>query len=198
MDKKKLELLYPDILSGEVIVLAQDEVHLLWGDLTGYVWGKKTIRISIPMTNFRYSQTYYGSLNLFNHCFHLHPYESGNSSCTVLYLDYLRSLYPGKRLVILWDGASYHRSNEIKDYLRVLNFNLPSDKWHITLLFFEPNAPEQNPVEDVWLRAKNHIRSIFLDCLTFSKTKSAFSDFLNSNTFIFNKIKWYTGDLQIN
>lgn len=197
MDKKKLETLQPDIISGDVVVLAQDEVHLLWGDLTGYVWGKKAIRISIPMTNFRYSQTYYGSLNLFNHCFHIHPYEHGNSSCTILYLDHLRSLYPDKRLVIIWDGASYHRSNEVKNYLRVLNSDLPPEKWHITLLFFEPNAPEQNPVEDVWLRGKNHIRSNFLDCLSFSKTKSAFTEFLSSSFFNFEKIKWYTGNLQI-
>jgi transposase len=33
--------------------------------------------------------------------------------------------------------------------------------WKITCEVFSPNAPEQNPVEDIWLKAKNHIRKYF-------------------------------------
>ena len=94
MAKKNIESRIDDIRSGDLVILTQDEVHLLWGDVLGYVWGEKAARISVPMTNFRYSQTYYGSLNLFSNKFHLSDHKSGNSECTIAHLEYLLSLYP--------------------------------------------------------------------------------------------------------
>lgn len=35
--------------------------------------------------------------------------------------EYLRSQRPDAKLLIIWDGASYHRSQQIKDYLDSLN-----------------------------------------------------------------------------
>jgi transposase len=196
--KKNLESRADEICSGDVVVLAQDEVHLLWGDVMGYVWGAKSSRLSIPMTNFRYSQTYYGSLNLFSHDFHLSEHKKGNSECTISHLEYLMSLYPNKHLIVIWDGATHHRSADLKEYLKRINGDLPSNLWRLTLWFFAPNAPEQNPVEDVWLRGKNYLRERFTDCLTFAQTKSLFVDFLNRSAFQFEKVKWYIGDLQLN
>jgi transposase len=198
MAKKNIESRIDDIRSGDLVILTQDEVHLLWGDVMGYVWGKKSSRLSIPMTNFRYSETYYGSLNLFSGAFHLSAHKRGNSECTIAYLEYLRSLYPEQRLILIWDGATYHRSAELKEYLERINGDLPPEQWRLTLWFFAPNAPEQNPVEDVWLRGKNYLREHFADCLTFAQTKSLFIDFLSRSTFLFEKVKWYIGDLQIN
>ena len=36
--RKKLEARKPEIISGEVIVFAEDECHLVWGDTIGFVW----------------------------------------------------------------------------------------------------------------------------------------------------------------
>ena len=52
------------IESGQLIVLFQDECHLLWGDVCGYVWGPQNARVEVPMTNERERQTYYGVVNL--------------------------------------------------------------------------------------------------------------------------------------
>jgi transposase len=198
MAKKNLKSHEDAIRSGDVVVLAEDEVHLLWGDTIGYVWADKSSRLSVPMTNFRYSQTYYGSLNLFSGAFHLSAHKHGNSECTISHLEHLLSLYPEQRLILIWDGATYHRSAELKEYLDRINGDLPPDQWRLTLWSFAPNALEQNPVEDVWLRGKSYLREHFTDCLTFSQTKSLFVDFLNRSTFLFEKVKWYTEDLQIN
>ena len=40
-----------------------DECHLLWGDICGYVWGKTNERVTIPVVNARYKQTYFGALD---------------------------------------------------------------------------------------------------------------------------------------
>ena len=42
---KKREL----IENEDIIVLVEDECHFLWKDALGYVWGKKSKRIEVPM-----------------------------------------------------------------------------------------------------------------------------------------------------
>jgi hypothetical protein len=48
-----------EIESGELVVFFQDECHLLWGDLCGYVWGKTSERIEVSILNERGRQTDY-------------------------------------------------------------------------------------------------------------------------------------------
>ncbi len=40
----------------------------------------------------------------------LKSYDAGNSKNTIDYLRYLLEQSPDQRLLIFWDGASYHRS----------------------------------------------------------------------------------------
>jgi hypothetical protein len=42
------------------VVLFQGECHLLWGDMCGYVWGKKNERVEVPIVNEKERQTYLG------------------------------------------------------------------------------------------------------------------------------------------
>ncbi|WP_445301521.1 IS630 family transposase [Microcoleus sp. MOSTC5] len=128
-----------------------DECHLLWGDVCGYVWGKTQIRVEVPMTNQRERQTYFGALNYQTKQFFVQEYEAGNSANTVLFVKYLQSLNKGARILIFWDGASYHKYGEMRDYLGLVNQDLEKSEWSIRCELFAPNAPEQNPVEDIWL-----------------------------------------------
>jgi Winged helix-turn helix len=59
-----LEAHRDDIHSGSLVVLFEDECHLLWGDVCGYVWGTTDERIEVPITNERSKQPYYGAVNL--------------------------------------------------------------------------------------------------------------------------------------
>ena len=90
--------------------------------------------------------------------FVLMPHNGGNSENTVTFIKHLQNLNPDKKLILIWDGASYHRSEEVRAYLNKVNEDLEEKNWKITCLLFAPNAPEQNPVEDVWLRGKNFLR----------------------------------------
>ena len=150
--------------SGELVVFFLDECHLLWGDVCGYVWGKTSERIEVPVLNERQKQTYYGALNLHTHKFLVKSYHKGNSQSRVAFLQYLHSLCPQSCIVLIWDGASYHRSQEVKRYLTSVNQQLDELNWKITCIRFAPNAPKQNPVEDVWLQAKRFIREFYHLC----------------------------------
>src|SRR6476469_936465 len=49
--------------SRELVVYFIDECHLLWGDVCGYLLGRRNERIEIPLVNQREKQTYYGAVN---------------------------------------------------------------------------------------------------------------------------------------
>jgi transposase len=117
-------------------------------------------------------------------------YERGNGENTIDFLKYLQALNRGKRLIILWDNASYHRSQEVRDYLAHVNQGLPEKNWKLTCLPFAPYAPQQNPVEDIWLKGKNFLRRHFFENKTFMQLNSNFFKFLDKKTFNFKKPSW--------
>jgi putative transposase len=190
--KKTLEARQAEIASGEVIVFAEDECHLVWGDAIGYVWGRQNERTEVPIVNVKQRQSYYGVMNLYNQEFILSPYEGGNGASTVVsFIEYLQVLHPDKKFIFLWDGASYHGSEEVQTYLKKVNQGLDEKDWKVTCRLFAPNAPDQNPVEDVWLQGKNFLRRHFYENKTFQQVKQSFFNFLNKKVFNFKKSNWY-------
>jgi transposase len=179
------------IVAGKLAVFFADECHLLWGDLCGYVWGKKSERIQVPIVNERERQTYYGAVNLHTQKCVIQAAEKGNSEGTLAFLKYLHLLNPQSRIALIWDGASYHRSQEVKDYLTLMNHNLDECDWKVTCIRFAPNDPKQNPIEDIWLRAKNFIREFYHLCKSFGAVKFLFEFFTHMQTFDFSKLFSY-------
>ena len=51
----------------------------------------------------------------------IQAYPKGNGEHTIQYLKYLMSQYNDKRIALIWDGAKYHSSAEVKDFLLVVN-----------------------------------------------------------------------------
>ncbi len=171
------------------MVLTVDECHLRWADVCGYIWGRKNQSITVDVVNKKPRQTYYGSLNVHTQTFQLKAYPSGDSQSTIDFINNWRNLYPHRQLILIWDGASYHRSLELKPYLAQLNKGLRRlTDWKVRCLNFAPYAPEQNPVEDVWLQGKNFLRKQFYRNKTFTQVKKSFFDFLTNRTFNFKKL----------
>ena len=143
------------------------------------------------MANVKQRQTYYGVMNLYNQEFILSPYERGNGASTVSFIESLQGLYPDKKLIFLWDGASYHGSEEVQAYLNKVNQGLDEKEWKVTGWLFAPNAPDQNSVEAVWLQGKNFLRKHCYENKTFQQVKRSFFNFLNKKVFNFEKSSWY-------
>ena len=180
------------IESGEIIVLLLDECHLLHGDINGYVWGQSKIRIEVPITNEKDRQTYFGALNYQTKEFHIQSHPSGDGKSTVKFIKYLQNKYKNRQIILIWDGASYHKYGEFRDFLLEVNADNKSDDWPITCILFAPNAPQQNPVEDIWLQAKNFLRKYWYLCRSFKIVKFLFEFFTNEHKFDFPKISQYT------
>jgi len=88
------------------------------GDVCGYVWGQTNTRIDIPIKN-KDRQTYFGALD-----------QTQNLSFRSIHVEFinykfidLQAQRPGKKLLLIWDGAGYHKSDEIKEFLASVNDN---------------------------------------------------------------------------
>ena len=117
-----------DIEAELLRVLVLDECHLLWGDSIGYVWGRTDQKISIPISNERDKQTYYGAVDYLGKNLSLRTSHTANSKNTIDYLSYLLEESPNQQLLIFWDGASYHFSKEIQNFLASINQGLPLEQ----------------------------------------------------------------------
>lgn len=180
-----------EIESGELLVFFEDECHLLWGDICGYVWGKSGEKIEVPIGNQKERQTYYGALNYCSGRVSIKAYEAGNTSSTIDFISYLREQNPEKRIVIFWDGAKYHKSEEFRKYLEDINGEKPEEEWSVRCIILAPNAPEQNPIEDVWLQGKQLLRKLWHLCKSFKLVKWLFEWFIGQEEFQFSKLDMY-------
>ena len=195
--KKKVAEHQEEIEEGKVVVLFEDEGHLLWGDVCGLSWGKRNHAIEAPVGNQKLRQTYYGAVNYRTGQFHLQSFDAGNGQNTVAHIEWLRQIYANARLWLVWDGASYHQSADMRNYLAKINADLPEEKWPVTCILLAPHAPEQNPVEDIWLKGKNWLRKHFAFNKTFADVKKCFFDHLHNGVFHSAKYDWYNPHPQI-
>lgn len=181
----------------EIAVYAIDECHLLGDDLCGQVWGQSIERVKIQIENSRNRQTYYGALNILEKEFVLEKYQAGNGENTVDFLKKLQRINPGKKLVLFWDGASYHRGQKMKDFLKSQNQDKPPQKWKIDCHLFAPYAPEENPVEAVWLQLKSLLRRFYRFGKNFKVVNQIFQLLVELKLFSFPNINKFTAFSQI-
>jgi len=76
---------------------------------------------------------------------------TGNASEFVDFLDRLRMNAGGKKVLVILDNASFHKSKRVREHLEAT----PGLK-----LFFLPTySPEYNPVEGIWKWTKKHVHA---------------------------------------
>jgi hypothetical protein len=114
-----------EIELGELVVFFQDECHLLWGDICGYVWGKKNQRVEVPMVNEKERQTYFGAVNIATGQCLVQAYPKGNGEHTIQYLKYLMSQYNDLRIQLRIFG--YKLKNGLESAIICVRHLLPSN-----------------------------------------------------------------------
>lgn len=186
-----LEELMPDIRAEKVAVYAIDEVHLLEGDLISHLWGDKKKRLHIPLMNEKNHQTYYGALNLITQELILGEYKKGNGESTVDFVSQLIKKNPSQKLLIFWDNSTYHKGELMQEFLQEVNGDLSKKDWQVTCHLLAPYAPEENPIEAVWLSLKNLIRRCYRFCKNFTIIKRLFKLFVNLSLFNFPNLEKY-------
>lgn len=174
-----------------MLVLFVDECHLIWGDICGYLWGKTAQRIEVPIKNEKQRQTYYGAINYRTGKVIVKGYPQGNTENTIKFVQYLLKKNRSAQIVIVWDGAKYHYSKEFREYLEKVNQGKPEKEWLVRCIRLAPNAPEQNPIEDVWLQGKEMLRKYWNLCKNFRLVKWLFEWTISQDLFCFPKLSMY-------
>lgn len=69
-----------------------------------------------------------------------------------LFLEHLSAQYKDDYIVLVCDGAAWHKSKALKSFP------------NIEILFIPPYTPEMNPIEQIWkeLRARGFHNEVFL------------------------------------
>ena len=175
-----LEAHQADIKKGKIRVYAVDECHAQGGDACGYLWADRQERGEILVDNYRDSQTYFGALDCVNQDMTLQATKTANSESTINFVKRLKAQCGEAKLVLIWDGASYHRSKDFRHYLESVN---GGDDWQIHCLRLAPYAPETNPIENIWGQAKQMLRQMYHRCQSFTVIKTLFELFINHRLF---------------
>jgi putative transposase len=128
------------------------KVRLMFEDEAGfgrinkpkYCWCRKGTRPSVPCHHIREYRYAYGAVEPLSgeNFFLVLPYS--NTICMNLFLAELAKAYPDDIIVLVCDGASWHRSGAL-----VVPPNM-------RLGYLPPATPEMNPIEQIWSWIRRH------------------------------------------
>ena len=103
-----------------------------------YCWCFPGLRPTVPCHHIREYRYTYGAVEPLTgeSCFLILPYS--NTDCMNVFLQELAVKYPDDRVLLVCDGAAWHKSKTLV---------IPDN---IRLLFLPPATPEMNPIEQIW------------------------------------------------
>ncbi|PSP14362.1 MAG: hypothetical protein BRC50_03795 [Cyanobacteria bacterium SW_11_48_12] len=110
------------------------------GDWAGSVWGDPWGTAEAPIRNEKKKQTDFGALNAQTQPTTLNSSPTGKSENTIDFLERLPAPPPGKQIAVVGDGATFHPSPPLRQYLDSVNQKLPSHQWQIFCFRLAPNA----------------------------------------------------------
>jgi transposase len=157
------------------VVLVEDEMMLSTQTTTQKIWFPQGEFPKIDVSSKRAIRCVYGFLNVKSGKEHAFKTLRANSkeSCNVL--DKIGNIYKDKKIFLIWDNASWHKSEEIKNFLR-------TTKHSFHLINFPPYAPELNPQEHVWKAGRAQVtHNNFISDI--DKASNQFLHYLNNTVF---------------
>jgi putative transposase len=129
-----------------------ESIRLMFQDEAGfgrinkprYCWAKRGMRPSVPCHHIREYRYAYGAVEPFSgeSFFLVLPYN--NTDCMNLFLAELTKKYPNDYIILVLDGATWHRSGALC---------VPDN---IELIYLPPATPEMNPIEQIWTWIRRH------------------------------------------
>jgi transposase len=142
---EQFQALYERMCCGEVTILYVDEVHLHQDLEVGYTWFPVGEANWVPSSSPGLSArlNYFGAYNFTDGACFLWEEGKCNGETTIHFLQQLALWLAGtdRQVVLIWDGASYHRSSKIRTYAEELGFQL---------LPLPAYSPDLNPIEGLW------------------------------------------------
>lgn len=166
------------------VVLAEDEMVLSTQTTFQKIWLPQGEYPKIEVSNKKENRSIYGFLNLKTGKEHAFKTKWQNMYITVKVLKKIRKIYPDQKILIVWDGAGWHRGSKVQEFVR-------EDK-KIETFHFPRYSPEENPQEHVWKAGRSHVtHNHFIKDI--DKTANQFVAYLNSEKFSYALLDFSAG-----
>jgi transposase len=140
---EQLQSVLADAQRERHLLVDLDEAHIHQDADLGYGWAERGQRLWVTSSSPGLSAkvSFYG-LYLYNEgAVRLWPYPRANGGHTIEVLRRLRAEHPKRALIVLWDGASYHRAGAVREAAAALG---------IKLMPLPGYSPDLMPVEALW------------------------------------------------
>ncbi len=134
-----------------------------------HCWCRKGVRPRVPCHHIREYRYAYGAVDPVSGDGYFLILPNCNTVCMNIFLEHLSKECPDDYIVLVCDGASWHKSGTLKLFP------------NIELMFIPPYTPEMNPVEQIWkeLRARGFHNEVFR---TLEKVVDRLCDTINNLT----------------
>lgn len=170
----------PDLLDGAQrdrhLLVYLDEAHLHQDTDLGRGWCARGERFFVASSSpgLAAKVSFYG-LYLYNEGeVRLWPYARANGEHTIDVLRRLRAEVPDRKLIVLWDGAPYHRASRVREVATALG---------LELMPLPGYSPDLMPVEALWrwLREDVTYHHCHTSSADLTRRVAAFETRLNQN-----------------
>lgn len=133
----------------DTIILTEDEMILSTQTTFQKIWLPEGEYPKVEISNIKKNRSVYGFLNVKTG--EEHAFKAGwqNMYETVKILKKIRKLYPKKKLLLLWDGAGWHRGSKTQEFVK-------KDK-NIKTIYFPKYTPDENPQEHIWKNGRDQV-----------------------------------------
>jgi transposase len=138
----KIKALLRAARSGKEKLIFIDEAHVHHDADLGHTWSRRGQRYYVSSTSPGLARvTFFGAYVYNDKTVAIWPAERGNGSTAIDCLEYMRAAFPTDKLRICWDGASYHRSEDVVERAHELG---------ILITPLPAYSPDFMPVEALW------------------------------------------------
>ena len=124
-------------------------MHLNQQTTTKNIWYRRGKEPLVEAKRKGESQGFYGALNLKTGKETAMAVDRQDSKHTITFLKKLAKQYRRRHILLLWDNARWHKSKEIRLFLKTTR--------QFTLMNFPPYTPEFNPQEHVWKALRQNV-----------------------------------------
>ena len=178
--KEKIKPLIQKAWSDDnVVILAQDEMHLSTQTTIQKIWLPKGEYPKIEISKKRESRSIYGFLNVKTGREHAFKTKWQNMYINAEVLPQVRKMYPTQTLLLLWDKAPWHQGRVAQEYI--------AKDGNIQTISFPGAAPDQNPQEHVWKKGRSHVtHNNFLTNI--DQATDDFVNYLNTTKFRYSLV----------